>query len=353
MSTNCSSNTSWPAATLELVATIGPSSRTPELLAAMRQAGATAFRINLAHAGPAWLGEVFAHLRQLFPEGGSVPVLPDLPGAKPRTGPLALPLVLERGERVVLGRSSAPGRVFLPVDWSVFNRRPAAGDTLLLRDGRLQLRVMQAGEHSVQAVVEQGGEVTGRMGLALAGTGDFRILQPFSTATLELCRQAGLERFLLSFCDTTADLAGAEAEFRRLGFPAVSLWPKLETRPAIDNVSAILDAAPGACLARGDLGTQLDPAELPAAEIRVLAAGRRAGKPVLLAGEVFYSLMYQPRPVRAELSAAWYALAGGAAGFVLSDETATGPNPVMAVAAAAGLLRQWQAGLDSGTDSRG
>lgn len=331
---------------IENIATIAPGADSLDLLAALDRAGATGFRVNLAHAAPEWLGPVLARVRSLATESGpKLPVWADLPGAKLRTGVLARPFPLLPGAIVRLGpipigsRGEEPS---VPVDWAAFDRPPAAGDIVLLRDGGLELQVVGGSEGGARCRVVRGGEACSRMGVTLAGAEASRGAGIPLPEKLAACRQGRVSRFLLSFCDSAGDLSRAEDLLRATGISARLILPKIETRAGLERAGEILAAGAGCCLARGDLGTQIPRGEVAAAEIRLLGLARQMGKQVLVAGEVLPSLTAGKPPTRPELAAVYYALEHGAAGFILSDETAAGPDPAGAVETLTQLVAVWR-----------
>lgn len=325
--------------TIEIVATVGPASADPRTLAALRAAGADAFRLNLAHASPEWLARTVDAIRRSSPEAAEAQLIADLPGRKPRTGALERPLTVRPGDAVWLGAvAAAPaGVVAVPFDLDAVDPAPATGDTVRLRDGQVRLVVGEVERDGLRADCLDAGELTSRMGVTW-GDGEARLRAAVWTGALAACWELGVRRYLVSYCDGPADLAAVAA---RLPAPA-QLIPKIETEAAVDAAAALIAAAACGCIARGDLGTQVPPARLPGIERRLLEAARAAGKGMFLAGGLLPSGAAGQAVTRAERAALHYALMHGATGFILSEETAVGPAPVAAVAELRAIVEAWE-----------
>jgi pyruvate kinase len=329
---------------LELVATLGPASDSPGAVAALAGAGANLFRVNLAHAAPNWLDAVMRCVAEnAGAAAGPLPVVADLPGCKPRTGDLDAPVRLRPGDRVWLGGPVPAGTEArrIPLDFAAIDCRPRIGDELRLRDGRIRLAVVRAAGDGCLCEVTVGGEAAGRMGVALAGEAGVRMHRSLPQDLLARCLRGGVRAFLISYCEEAADLAEVAEACRAQGVEGVRLIPKIETLRALDNLPAILEACDTLCAARGDLGTQVPLPELPGVERRLLAEARAAGRRAWVAGEVLGGFARAASASRGELAGVWSALDHGAAGFILSDETAVGPDPAGAVRLLRELVAAW------------
>ncbi len=329
---------------IELVATLGPASDSPDAITALAAGGATLFRVNLAHAVPKWLDAVLRCVAEkAAPAAGTLPVVADLPGCKPRTGDLDAPVRLRPGDRVWLGGPVPAGTAAhrIPLDFAEIDCRPGLGDDLLLRDGRIRLAVIRVAEGGCLCAVTAGGEAVGRMGLALAGEAGVRVHRFLPQDLLKHCLRAGVRAFLLSYCEEAGEIDEVAEFCRTLGVEGVRLIPKVETLRALDNLPEILGACATLCIARGDLGTQVPLPELPGVERRLLAEARAAGRRAWMAGEVLGGFARAASASRGELAGVWSALDHGAAGFILSDETAVGPDPAGAVRLLRELVDSW------------
>ncbi len=324
---------------IEIVATVGPASESYRALAALRTAGADAFRLNLAHASPEWLACTVDAVRRAAPDPADQRLIADLPGRKPRTGALERPLAVRPGDAVWLGDAAAApaGAAAVPFDLDTVAPVPASNDTVRLRDGQVRLAVREVRRDGLRTECLDAGELTSRMGVTW-GDGEARLRAEVWTGALAACWALGVRRYLVSYCDGPADLAAVAA---RLPGPAL-LVPKIETEAAVTAADALIAAAECLCIARGDLGTQVPPARLPGIERWLLEAARAAGKGMLLAGGLLPSAAAGRAVTRAERAALHYALVHGATGFILSEETAVGPEPAAAVTELRALVEAWE-----------
>jgi pyruvate kinase len=322
----------------EIHFTVGPASRDPAVLQALIDTGAPCCRINLSHTQPEELEALFAEVRDAAQRARRpIRIGVDLRGRKLRVG--ALPGGAVRLE---------PGHVFtlFPVaqDEEAMGEPERASvncpnlteivrvdDRVLLDDGALELRVAGIDPDRVTCEVIVGGPLPERSGFNLPGRLlDLPPLTAKDRADLDAVSALAPDYVYLSYVDTADDIHAVRQALarRRLSIPVIA---KIERAVAVENVAMIAEVADALCLARGDLGVELPLPRLPAAQRQVVAAARVAVTPVLLAGEVLLTTVQRPLPSRAELTDVTVALDQGCAGFVLSDETAVGCDPVAAV----------------------
>jgi len=331
------------SAGIDIVATLGPATAAPDRIRELLAAGATRFRLNLAHADADWLNRCLAAIRSIVrPESARLPVVADLPGRKFRTGRLDRPFRLETGQEIFFGRPS-PARgserqISCP-HWPE-NHPPEKGEIILLQDGALELRVLDAGPDGCRAQVTRGGTVLDRMGVVFAGTASLQFMA-LEKEKIRLCLHHGVAQFLISYCDSPADITAVRRNLNPAPSSECTLIPKLETAIALENMDALLSAVSTVCLARGDLGAQVGLLRVPPAEIRLLAAARRTGRSVWIAGQLLPGSLTERGVSRPELAAVYYALCHGARGFILSEETAIHTDAPSAVRALTGIVRQW------------
>jgi|GEM_PF-915148 len=337
---------------LAVMATLGPASATRQALRALLASGATAFRINLAHARAEWLDGVLEAISQVEAETGWPHLgVADLPGRKPRTGALPVPVPVAPGDRIWLGQGlpPQPGNLVLPLRGELADLDVPPGQVIQLRDGRLRLELRQQVTGGFLCEALTAGEATSRMGVVFAC--GIRVERPFPTESFERCLAGGIRRFLQSYCDRPEDLGPALAAARRLDVTDAEVIPKLETREALRNAPGILSRAPLACLARGDLGTQIPLERVPGVELRLLELAAGCGARVLVAGDVMPATLPAGEASRPERAAAYYALAHGAAGFILSDETALGNQAASAVRQLSRVIETWLEDKEAGPRS--
>jgi pyruvate kinase len=316
----------------KIVATLGPASSTPEVIRALYDAGADVFRLNMSHGGHDEQRARLAAIRALEEEAGRpIGVLVDLQGPKIRVGSFAGgPVTLAPGAAFRLDLDAAPGdgtRVALPHP-EVFAALEEGVD-LLLDDGRVRLRVEKRTPDAALTRVVTGGRLSDRKGVNLPG-----VRLPIGPLTdkdrrdLQVGLDAGADWIALSFVQHPDDVA----EARRLIAGRAALLSKIEKPSAVAFIDEIVDMSDAVMIARGDLGVEIAPAEVPSLQKRIVAIARQAGKPVVVATQMLESMVKAPAPTRAEASDVATAVYDGADALMLSAETAKGSYPREAVA---------------------
>jgi pyruvate kinase len=263
-----------------------------------------------------------------------IAVLADMQGPKIRTGSLdrGLPIRLRFGQRFfittrnVTGNAEGVSTTFKQLPESVHR-----GDQILLRDGEIALRVLSVHGRDVICQVENAGELGEHQGINLPGA-KLKIpsLTPKDRKDLSFAIQVGVEYIALSFVRTAADVRMAQAAIRREGkdTPVIA---KLEKPEAIDNLEEILKVADGVMVARGDLGVEMRPEQVPIVQKRIILEARNALVPVITATQMLDSMQKNPRPTRAEASDVANAIFDGSDALMLSGETAAGSYPLQSV----------------------
>lgn len=328
------------------IATLGPASEAPGILEDMVRAGADIVRLNLAHGTSAdharWLRRVRAAERRT---GRSLGVLADLPGPKIRLGDLGEGRTLVTGERVRLVIAAAVPPPNLPVRWAGLLGAVRPGHRVYLADGAVRLRTRAVDRGAVDAEVEAGGFLRSRAGVNLPD-GNPR-LRSFTARDRSLLAAlpAGVDFVGLSFVGGPGDVERLRACLRRRPRPPL-IVAKIERRAALDRLEAIVRAADAVMVARGDLGVEVDFAEIPALQRRIVETAERLGRPAIVATQVLESMLRAPRPTRAEATDVANAVLEGADAILLSGETSIGQHPVAAVRALNDVMRTTEARLD-------
>jgi pyruvate kinase len=323
-----------------VLATLGPASSTAEQILALYEAGADAFRVNMSHGDDASKLQLIETVRSLEGVlGRPMTILADLQGPKLRVGRFAGDRVeLVAGQRFRLDSDETPGdkaRVRLPHPEILAVLRP--GHRLLLDDGKLVLKVTLAGDGWVETEVAVPGVLSNNKGLNVPD-----VVVPLPALTekdrhdLSLALEAGVDWVALSFVQRADDVAEAK---KLIGGKAL-LMAKIEKPAAMDDLDAIIELADAVMVARGDLGVELPPQEVPGAQKRIVAAARRAGKPVVVATQMLESMIVSPSPTRAEVSDVANAIYDGVDAVMLSAESAAGKWPVEAVAMMDAIARE-------------
>jgi len=315
----------------KIVATLGPASSTPEIIARLFHAGADVFRLNFSHGTHADHAARLATIRDLESQAGRpIGVLADVQGPKLRVGMFGGGRVhLQTGQNFRLDLNPVPGdagRVQLPHPEII--AAAAIGTMLLLDDGKLRLRVVARREDHLECEVVVGGPLSDRKGVNVP---DVVLPIPALTAKdredLAFALDHGVDYIGLSFVQRPEDVAEAKA----LTGGRAWIMTKLEKPQALENLDAILALSDAVMVARGDLGVELPPEEVPLVQKRVVRAARQLGRPVVVATQMLESMINAPAPTRAEASDVATAVFDGADAVMLSAETAAGQFPFEAV----------------------
>ena len=326
-----------------IVATLGPASRAPEMVEALARTGVDVFRLNFSH-GVHRDHEAALHAIRRAESNIARPlaVLADLQGPKFRLGLFetgSIPIV--PGQILRLDLDETPGdarRAPFPHPEVLKVLRP--GLRLLLDDGRVRLAVRETGEGFADVEVISGEQISDRKGVAAP---DVAIPVPALTAKdridLDFALRLGVDWIALSFVQRAEDMT----ELRRLVAGRAAILAKIEKPQALEDLEAILDVGDGLMVARGDLGVELAPEEVPVAQKRIVRAARRRGAPVIIATQMLESMTTHPSPTRAEASDVANGVYEGADALMLSGETAAGAYPLEAVAIMDAIIRRVEA----------
>ncbi|MBI2302635.1 MAG: pyruvate kinase [Armatimonadetes bacterium] len=320
----------------KILATLGPASSDPAMLVRLVEQGADAFRLNFSHGTAEEHATRVAAVRALEARlGRPIGLVQDLQGPKIRLGTFADPagVLLAEGATFRLTRDLSPGdasRVGLP--FAPLFDELAPGCRLLLNDGLVELRVVSVEADGVTTVVVSGGPLSDRKGVNVPEL-ELRVpaLSDKDLADVACGAALGVDWVALSFVRSARDVEALREELCRLGSQA-RIMAKIEKPCAVERYDAILDAADGILIARGDLGVELPEHHVPVVQKRLLREAVRAGKPVVVATQMLESMIHQPRPTRAEASDVANAIYDGADAVMLSSETAVGAYPAEAVA---------------------
>ncbi|HFA60265.1 MAG TPA: pyruvate kinase, partial [Rhodospirillales bacterium] len=306
----------------KIVATLGPASSREEVIAAMAEGGADVFRLNFSHGDHGEQRERYRAVRAIEEKlGRPLGVLMDLQGPKLRIGVFRDGKVrLEPGQTFRLDLDPTPGdeqRVSLPHPEIFAAIGP--GHELLLDDGRLRLRVVESGDDHARTVVEIGGVLSNNKGVNVPGvTLPIPALTEKDTRDLALALDLGADWVALSFVQRPDDVA----EARKLVSGRAAVMAKIEKPAAIEHLDEIVDLADGVMIARGDLGVEMPPEDVPGLQKRIIRRCRAAGKPVVVATQMLESMVESPAPTRAEASDVATAVYDGADAVMLSAESA-------------------------------
>ena len=315
----------------KIIATLGPASSSPEVLTRLFQAGADVFRLNFSHGTHEDHAARFAMIRDLEARfGRPIGILADVQGPKLRVGTFGGGRVfLQTGQSFRLDLNATPGdsqRVTLPHPEII--AAAAIGCTLLLDDGKLRLRVVRKRPDALETEVVVGGPLSDRKGVNVP---DVVLPIPALTekdrADLAFALDHGANYIGLSFVQRPEDVV----EAKRIAAGRAWIMTKMEKPQALDNLDEIVRLSDAVMVARGDLGVELPPEEVPLAQKRIVRAARALGRPVVVATQMLESMISAPAPTRAEASDVATAVFDGADAVMLSAETAAGQYPFEAV----------------------
>ncbi len=269
-------------------------------------------------------------------------VLQDLAGPKIRIGPIRSgPVILEPGAVFTLTTRKVPGDArVVSINNSAMIADVRRGDVLLLSDGALELKVIGVAGRDLRCLVVIGGPLNSFKGINLpARTLRLPSLTDKDRDDLRFGLQCDIDYVALSFVRNADDIAMVRRHMKRCG-GNVPVIAKVEKHEALANLDAIVDAADGLMVARGDLGVETPLERIPQIQKTIIGKSRAAGKPVITATQMLRSMVDSPRPTRAEVSDVANAILDGTDAVMLSEETAMGKYPVEAVSMMARIARE-------------
>ena len=317
----------------KIVATLGPATDSQKAIDALVEAGMDGARLNFSHGTHGEHAARLRHVRKAQEKAGRpLAVIADLQGPKLRIGDLPGPVRLTDGQQIVVAPAALARPGELPIAPAVIGEVLRPGNDVLIDDGRVRLRVVDVKEGRAVCFVAVGGVVSSHKGVNLPGV-DLPIASLTSKdhADLRFALDHGVDYVALSFVRSAADVAELRALVDAAGSKA-RIIAKIEKPEAVADLAAILAATDAVMVARGDLGVEIGPAEVPLVQKRIIAAALRAGKPVITATQMLESMIGSPEPTRAEASDVANAILDGTSALMLSGETAVGAYPVEAVA---------------------
>ncbi|MBN1889162.1 MAG: pyruvate kinase [Thermoflexales bacterium] len=336
----------------KIVCTLGPATDAPEVLAAMMRAGMNVARINFSHGTHAEHARRIALVRQVADQEGIIlAIMGDLQGPKLRVGDIAGGGVdLEPGSHLILTTRQVPGdsqAVHLPHPELAYDLE--VGQRLLLDDGQLELRVESKDGADLNCRVLIGGRLGSHKGISVPDTAlSLSSLTEKDRVDVRFAVEQAVDYLALSFVRSAQDVLELRALLRPLldelqaDIPVVA---KIEKRQALEDFDDILAASDAIMVARGDLGVETPPEELPIHQKRIIKACNDAGKPVITATQMLQSMIDYPRPTRAEASDVANAILDGTDAVMLSGETAVGKYPLEAVRMMARIAANTEAHL--------
>jgi pyruvate kinase len=335
----------------KIVATVGPTSETKEMLHALAKAGVNVFRLNFSHGTHADHLARLNTIREINEEFGyNLAILQDLQGPKIRIGLVAEKdgVLIEAGNKLILSNTEVLGtaeKVSTPYD-GMYND-VKIGDRILMDDGKLEVLVTGIDGSDVITEVIYGGYLKSKKGVNLPNT---RVSMPSVTAKdyedLDFGLEHDVEWVALSFVRTASEVLKVKEYIANKGKSA-RLIAKIEKPEAIANIDEIIEATDAIMVARGDLGVELPAEEVPMIQKMIVEKCNKAGKPVIVATQMLESMIESPRATRAELSDVANSVLDGADAVMLSAETASGKYPILAVESMTRTIERIETSTDS------
>lgn len=327
----------------KIIATLGPASADQVTIAGLFAAGVDVFRLNFSHGSHADHQARYDTIRKIEADTGRpIAIMADMQGPKLRIGTFKDgPITLKTGDKFRLDLDKTPGdQSRAPLPHPEILQALEAGTDLLLDDGKLRLRVTKADPTYAETEVVTGGPLSERKGVNVPN-----VVLPLSALTakdrsdLEYALHMGADWIALSFVQTPDDVADA----RKLIAGRAGVMVKLEKPAAIQRLDEIIELADAVMVARGDLGVEMPPEDVPGIQKKIVRQCRLTGKPVVVATQMLDSMVHAPSPTRAEASDVATAVYDGADAVMLSAETAAGDYPLESVEIMNRIVRRTEA----------
>lgn len=333
----------------KIVATLGPASNSPEVIAALIEAGADVFRLNMSHGTMEAHAEVIRHIRSAAAERHKVVgILCDLSGPKIRIGAIPEgPITLSAEAEIVLTTDDVVGNAQrVSVNYRELPNEVAAGQRVLLDDGLLEWEILEVSGNDIRCRVVRGGPLSSHKGVNFPNTRlKISSITDKDRAHIEFGLENDVDMFAVSFVKRAEDIRDARGFMRGLG-GNLPLIAKIEKGEAVEDIEEILKVADGAMVARGDLGVEIPIEKVPHVQKRVISMCNRMGKPVITATQMLDSMIRSPRPTRAEVTDVANAILDGTDAVMLSGETAAGQYPVAAVSIMDSIAKETEAHIN-------
>jgi len=333
----------------KIICTLGPSSHTPDMLLALAQNGMNIARVNFSHGTQEGHRETIQAVKEMNrTHGFCVALLLDTKGPEIRTGDVEEPIEVKNGQEVVFSSVPLPDekRPVIIVNYKDFSKDVAKAENILLENGALPFDIVKIEKDGrVIGRANDDGSIGSRRHVNLPGAD---ISLPATTdrdwSDIALGIEEKMDFVALSFIRTAEEIQEVR-DFLRKNGSDMRIIAKIETRQAVANIDAIIDASDGIMVARGDLGAEIPFQKIPAIQDMIVEKCRRTGKPVIVATQMLESMIEHPMPTRAEVTDVAHAATTRADSTMLSGETAAGQHPIPAVRAMATTLEETESHL--------
>ncbi|MDN5202603.1 pyruvate kinase [Fulvivirgaceae bacterium BMA10] len=334
----------------KILATVGPASNTREKLEELIAAGADIFRLNFSHGSHEDHKKVIGHVRELNEtQGTHICLLQDLQGPKIRVNEVENGEVqIKKGDQLIITVDNVIGTAQrVGTSYEALPKDVKVGDTILVDDGKIELKVLNTNGIEVTTEVVYGGALKSRKGINLPNTA---ISAPSLTEKDERDLEFGLDNdvewIALSFVRSAEDVIALKEKIKARG-KKIKVVAKIEKPEAVKDIDRIIEATDAVMVARGDLGVEIEMEEVPMIQKMIVRKCNSAAKPVIIATQMMESMIENPRPTRAETNDIANAVVDGADALMLSAETAAGKYPMLSVKSMAKTIASVEAETES------
>ncbi|MPY46796.1 pyruvate kinase, partial [Streptomyces phyllanthi] len=334
-----------PVSRTRIIATIGPATSSAEMLISLAEAGMSIVRLNASHNALAWHRDTIDLIKRVLP---TTPVLLDVPGRKIRTAHLAHEPVFAVGDLITLTTEEGhDGRQKVTVGSRRLHLDVSPGDTLLADDGKLRFTVIDVTGPDIHCRAEVAGRLRSRKGINVPGVElGGELVGERDREMLAFARETGVDLVGISFVESARHVALVREQLPG-GRPGIVA--KIETPRAVRNLEEIIDSSDAVMIDRGDLSAETDLKQIGVLQKEILSRATEFEKPVIVATEMLETMIERPYPTKAEITDITNAVLDGAAGVMLSGETAFGTYPVESVT----LMRQVASAAEQYLGTRG
>lgn len=336
----------------KIVCTLGPASNSPENILKMMHAGMNVARINFSHGDGETHAPTIRAVKKIAEENGyDIPTMLDTKGPEIRTGDVAAPIAVKKGDDVLFtfDKNATYDGVIIHVNYPEFGKDVLNAEAIIVDNGDMTFTLVKSNpDGSVVLKAQQDGMIGNRRHVNLPGADvSLPSITEKDWKDLEFGVQEKMDYVALSFVRTGADVNEVRDFLKKKGSD-MKIISKIENRPSVKNIGEIIDASDGIMVARGDLGAEMPFQKIPAVQDMIVRMCRAAGKPVIVATQMLESMIKNPMPTRAEVTDVAHAALTGTDTTMLSGETAAGKYPFDSVAAMASILEETESRMGHG-----
>ncbi len=317
---------------VKILATVGPSSSSFDTIRKLVIEGVSGFRINFSHGDPDQWTEWIKIIREVSSElEKPVSIIGDLPGPQVRIGELPVQELHARQQIKLVYSNKSEAAGVIPIPIAKFFETLDLGDTILIDDGKIILRIVEVGEHEAIALVLNDAVLYPRKTVVIFGKEvDLPAITERDVELIKYSVKHNLSYLAISFVRSSKDIVIVKDLLNHLG-ARINVISKIETRSAVRNLRDIISESDAVLIARGDLGMHYSLEELPSLQRRISREAIQSGKPSIVATQLLETMVNYPRPSRSEVVDVMNAVYDLIDALLLTDETAIGKYPVETV----------------------